>query len=78
MSKHTPGPWSRDNIETKNQYVLSPNGYVVATINQTNAYQKSHAANADLIAAAPLMYDYINRQAKQGDKEALNIIKTLD
>lgn len=35
-------------------------------------------ANARLIAASPTMYDYIKRQAWNGDKEARKLIETID
>jgi len=37
-----------------------------------------HHPDARLIAAAPTMYDYIARKAKEGDQEAIDILKTID
>lgn len=52
MSKHTPGPWSRD----KNDSLCSPDGRQVYVWNSGlgNSYRSEETdANARLIAAAP-------------------------
>jgi hypothetical protein len=44
----------------------------------TSVPQEEYEANARLIAATPIMYEYIQQKANEGDRNAIKIIATLD
>ena len=76
---HTPGPW---HVEW-NVNVFGANGRLIANTggHRNNADGGAHIleneANAHLIAAAPLMYEYIKQKAKEGDEHAIEIVSTM-
>lgn len=53
MTKHTPGPW-----KVKHWYIIGPNGEVDSDFNK---------ANAQLIAAAPELYEACKKLLKAGE-----------
>ena len=90
--KHTPGLW--EIVKPLDRKGLSsalmeknPNAILIISRSATwplgtsiAALSESEEGEADarLIAAAPTMYDYIEKQAGQGDKEAIGILSQLD
>ena len=68
--EHTPGSWfSEIDQETGDRIVLNEDGIIIC--------QRPGPANARLIAACPRMYDYIESRAKEGDKNAKEIMRDL-
>ena len=85
MSAHTPGPWiyvRRDewshSVATQHGELPdgSPNYWTVASINKNR--EPEHEANARLIAAAPLMYEFVASAAAGGDNKALAIMESIN
>ena len=74
MSKHTPGPW-RYNCDGEGRKIMSADGGTVARLSHlAGPYgtrgRKSDSeviANGHMIAAAPLMYEALERIAKVPD-----------
>ena len=88
MSKHTPGPWRILPEECDKPYIRVRGTVLGARYKVANvippSYEGVHEreaeetrANARLIAAAPKMYALLAIMAKNGDNEALNIIKEI-
>lgn len=82
MSKHTPGPWLTAGEDKAFVYALSPNGINsfwahVQTAGQDRISDTEKNANARLIAASPMMYEYIAGRAEAGDKEAAIILESI-
>jgi hypothetical protein len=80
-AKHTPGPWlSHPHVNTDSK-VVHHDGENIYTatglIAKTTGDLKEHSANAALIAASPLMYDFITKKASDGDKEAKSMLDSL-
>ena len=78
MSKHTPGPWfisrSLDYGEMGTVVRDAPEcGVVMAVV--TN--RPELMANARLIAAAPMMFAFIEKKAAAGDVDAAKILETV-
>jgi hypothetical protein len=79
-SNHTPGPWR---IGDAGKTVFgpktdAPSPVTIASIapsSRTTPEEKQ--ANAQLIAAAPTMYNYLSLLASRGDNEAHEIIKSI-
>lgn len=86
MNKHTPAPWKVEKFNNGKKTIIMSQYDHIAEVFKTgtsghaaNGYNvEKQESNARLIAASPLMYEYITRKAKEGDKEAQEIIKTLD
>ncbi len=87
MSEHTPGPWrvsgcvmvglsATDSplIEHGDEQEGSP---LIAEV-YTDSDRLPAAANARLIAAAPIMYSYVATQAASGDNEAIKLLEEID
>ena len=80
---HTPGPWYAD--EGHCAIGIGPEADVVdevlceVAIPPTRNPEDMATAwvNANLIAACPAMYDYIEARAKAGDLEAMEIIDAI-
>lgn len=76
--KHTPGPWK-----------IYHDWNIVAGMidDEVLICECNHdpycdppvpgTANTQLIAACPIMYDYITEQAKHGDEKALQILNSI-
>jgi hypothetical protein len=62
-TNHTPGPWHADPLTStsRNSYVFSKSGYVVAEVPLDRNYKKAADANARLMAAAPDMAEALER-----------------
>lgn len=54
------------------------NNMGVITIISERASEDERQANACLIAASPRMYDYIAKQAKDGNDEAKSILEGIN
>jgi hypothetical protein len=64
MTKHTPGPWRLSGPDDFGDYTIQPPKEALAIAAVTNGEMwrmggkfDEHSANANLIAAAPLMYE---------------------
>lgn len=68
MAGHTPGEWRLVGTAT----IRAGRSDYIATVNWRN-----RAANACLIAAAPLMFDFIASRAAAGDAEAARIVEGI-
>jgi len=80
MGKHTKGPW-KAKIEYEEGFlelveVWSEGGQVCAFM--SDDWGTNYVANARLIAASPIMYDYIAKRALLGDNEAKSILQEID
>lgn len=83
--KHTQGKWQVGQIDLTKVWADLPNGMKTCVAWSTNEAQnrvfyldknkEEMKANAKLIADCPLMFSYIEKKAKQGDLEAIEIIK---
>jgi hypothetical protein len=73
--KHTPGPWKAFGVTVHSISTEAPihgdfeRGYVADT---------TSIANANLIAQAPAMYDWMKRMAPSWDEEAKKIITKIE
>jgi hypothetical protein len=81
---HTPGKWTAgpwyvrpSSTGLVNRQVCDADGKMVATINSTCNDSANREANARLIAASPMLYEYVKERASLGDKKALDLLKTL-
>ena len=72
MSKHTPGPWINDG----DGIVWSESNPIYGWI--ADCRNGPQDANARLIAAAPLMYDFVASAAAGGDNKALAIMEAIN
>lgn len=80
MSNSTPGPWSLAWEDGKYGVVGSTTeGKLVCLVgnNPDDGKNDERKANATLIAAAPTMYEYVLRKAKEGDTDAAKIIDSI-
>jgi hypothetical protein len=88
-SKPSPGPWFYDScldrafgiIRDLGPKVAEENGVEIATeviAEVCGASGGQDEADARLIAACPIMYDYIRRQAEKGDLEAAAIVERAE
>lgn len=74
MTEHTPGPW-----------VNMPDGAFWGEIRSAETFDliavmpelDDRTADFELIAAAPVMYDYIRVKAEEGDERAKEILRSL-
>ena len=78
----TPGPWYATGKLTRYVEARIDGGLIqeVAACGPTKAdggYGPQQEANARLIAASPIMYEYINNLAKNGDENAASIIANI-
>jgi hypothetical protein len=79
--KHTPGKWEVEKTKEGLLIIRSEEGFVPANINgdiTSKEYGKQIKANARLIASSPIMYEYINKKAIEGDKEAKEIVNKIN
>ena len=77
-TKHTPGPWEvskirNTDVELGGRYYLQYRQWD----NNDTTETVEPGANALLIAACPIMFDFIKDQADKGNAQAQAIIKTL-
>lgn len=80
VGKHTPGPWDPPHLTSDGASYFIPDGanWDVCEIRIAYARLPEVAkANAILIAAAPLMADYISKRAAGGDSEAEKIMEAI-
>lgn len=79
-AKHTPGPWKACDGGTNGHYVTAPYADKPYNCIVLTPQMKGEegAANARLIAASPVLYDYILKQAKNGCEEAKSMLALLD
>ncbi len=75
-SGHTPGPWQY-NPQSANR-VLGPGGQTVAATYGGRLDDEEQVANTRLIASAPVMYDYVEKKALEGDHEAQTIVAGVE
>ena len=87
---HTPGPWKLDGSsitaqwedgETVQVALLSTTRWAGTNPKEreaSNRMKRENEANARLIAACPTMYNYVSRQANEGDKWAQKIIGKIN
>ena len=77
-TEHTPGPWYEMDVEQgATRRVADTDKATICTLGDTSN-PRERDANARLIATSPTMYDYIKKQALNGDEGARKIIETLD
>ena len=78
-TKHTPGPWGWDSTVWDYDPVQEAPWLVTTEGDRvlSGSIQCTSKANARLIAAAPVMYDYIEARAKAGDSDAQNILGVI-
>lgn len=74
--KHTSGPWKLRPPSLTGFAIDTPKGMFLVSCSGIPK-REEWEANGKLIAAAPTMYDYIERQAERGDKEANSILSQL-
>ena len=72
QTAHTAGPW-----RTNGCYISSNYGEVGHAYYVSGMPEGMSEANARLIAAAPVMYDYIAASAAAGDAKALRILEAV-
>lgn len=87
--KHTKLPWRIERAELEYGNDQPPdwglsichNGETICDLYEhqgTNFFRfDRHEANARLIAACPVMYDYIAQKAKDGDAEAVRLMAVI-
>ena len=84
MAKHTAGPWTFEVNANSVDVFLGPVKRGAEVFRQRLYGGEDHdmdavaIADARLIAACPTMYDYIRRQAEEGDGDAAKIISAID
>lgn len=77
--KHTPGPWKTRPSSTFNADIVEPvKDLGMICIISTRENQEDEKANARLIAACPVMYEFIQRLADEGNTEAESLIKQIN
>lgn len=80
-TKHTPGPWHIKTAVSGNHFVYSEKSCQsddkIAGISGVYPDSETAMANARLIAACPIMADYVIKQALAGDKDAQVIAKSF-
>ena len=80
MTEHTPGPWKAVASDPSSGvdcwWILDSDGLDIGT---ACGYQEDprSVADARLIAAAPVMFDYIRAKAEEGDERAKEIMRSL-
>lgn len=77
---HTPGPWAVYDRKTIISESSDSSGDIIAEIWETDDQDWDEtvvAANARLIAACPLMFEYIQSRAKEGCANAAKIIANI-
>lgn len=77
-AKHTPGPWGikkPTDFIGPFQHVVDRSGWIVCNVNNTNEpkFQDEREANARLIAAAPIMFEVLERVAEYFDTDCIAI-----
>lgn len=92
MSKHTPGPWraffnqpDKSGAVTCSIYaepdMSNPHRGYVADVyrNYVGSFidDEEFRANARLIAASPLLYDFVAKRASEGDTEAIALVESI-
>lgn len=71
---YTKGKWT----VSGNSIVARQGGYVIELAKLTPFHQGESEANAHLIASSPRMIEFIQKLAREGNKEASDFIQTLD
>ena len=76
MSEHTKGPWTT----AGDGYSITTSDRKAMYVAQVHPFDPMGKANARLIAASPIMYDYVVQKAHDGCENAIKIIAkiTLD
>ena len=85
---HTPGPWEIDTdtrpVEVCTIHGMPPQGadgqswvYVRGALGDWGATEETNMANARLIAAAPIMYDFIVMLSENGNTKAAQILESI-
>lgn len=73
MRKFTPGPWR---VVLDGRFIMDGGTYVAEVLKRKVSIEEMEA-NANLIAAAPSMYEYIESSASAGDPTAQIIIDSV-
>lgn len=78
-TQHTPRPWLVKPVAAPMSHngdigIVTAKGALIAV---ALLERGRAAANARLIAASPLMYEYIAKRAKEGDDDAASIIAAI-
>ena len=88
--EHTPGPWVVESgeidIQDQADFLIADIGtdreWCAIGIEDSSGFAEivalAHPINANLIAAAPTMYDYIKSKAESGDIIAIEIINSIN
>lgn len=79
-SKHTPGPWRVSDTfpNTVIHHKYGDGNWGMLCRVQSVIHGDAEQANAQLIAAAPQMYTYIEKQANMGDTEAVKLLEAIN
>lgn len=82
MAQHTPAPWSFGPLKHNRQPIHGPDNLRVATVfidrrGNSGVVQGDGLANARLIAASPVMLDYVRRCASNC-AEANDILRQVE
>lgn len=84
-SAHTPGPWYVHKDKTieilarssREGQIMVPIAEVFGENHPSAVSDEEAKANANLIAASPIMYDFIQMHALNGDKKAQDILSSI-
>ena len=74
MTKHTPGPWTFMEDEIFWGEIRGPDFELIAVMPELD----ERSEDFRLIAAAPMMYEYIEERANNGDKKAMEILEVIN
>lgn len=79
MSGHTKGPWSVDNDDA---IKIKDRAGTLATVSHIHLRGRRPAneveANANLISAAPTLFEFAQRRASAGDPDAIAIVEAIN
>ena len=75
-TKYTPGPWNYNELSPNR--VMGPDNQVVAATYGGFVGSDEQASNTRIVAAAPVLYEYVLRRASKGDPDAKSLLATID
>lgn len=73
-TQHTMGPWD---VRAEGGIYCPKKKKQICRLDYTDMKDDEFEANADLIAAAPSMYEFLAKKADSGDNEALTILRGI-
>lgn len=78
MTEFTPGPWMLHDMEFATVVTETKPGAFIALCHAQYSPRELSEANANLIAAAPTMYNFVASRAGSGDNEAIAIMEAIN